>query len=81
MDYKLDHRCEHLKSPRGWAAVYTLSFLKDGVWYVQKFSDNNPSRMYPSEAEAKERNKELARPWLASNDPDAGISEQPSGSD
>lgn len=75
MDYKLDHKCEHLKSPHGWAAAYTLSFPKDGVLRVQKFYDSDKLRVLPSEAEAKERNRELARSWLASNDPAGRIFE------
>ena len=78
LDYKLDHKCEHLKSPSGWAAVYTLSFYKDGKYHVQRFLDADPGRVFPSEEEAKERNRELARHWLSSEDPDGRIFEEPS---
>jgi len=78
MDYKLDHKCERLKSPNGWAAVYTLSFLKDGELQIMRFSDSDLTRVFPNQEEAKERNRELARNWLASNDPDGRIFEEPS---
>ena len=77
MDYKLEHKCELLKSPKGWAAVYTLSFLKDGRWIVQRFLDPEPTRVFPNRDEAKERNRELAKNWLSSNDPSGRISEEP----
>jgi hypothetical protein len=76
VDYKLDHQCEHLKSPAGWASVYTLSFWKDDKWTVVRFLDD-PSRVFRSRDEAKERNRELAGNWLASNDPDGRIFEEP----
>jgi len=76
MDYKLDHKCEHLRSPNDWAAAFTLSHLLDGVWNVQKFSDPDCERIYPTEAEAKERNRELARSWLAANDAAGRIFEE-----
>lgn len=78
MDYKLDHKCEHLRSPNGWAAVYTLSFMKHGELQIHRFYDNDPNRVFTTQEEAKERNRELARHWLSANDPDGRIFEDPS---
>ncbi len=75
VDYKLDHKCEHLKAPKGWAAVFTLSFWKDGKWHVQRFFDSDDNLVFSSKEEAKERNRELARHWLSSNDPEGRILE------
>jgi hypothetical protein len=75
VDYKLEHECEHLKSPKGWAAVYTLSFRNGDEWTVQRFFDAEPDRVFPSREEAEERNRELARNWLSLNDPDGRIYE------
>jgi hypothetical protein len=58
--------------------VYTLSFLKDGALHVQQFFDSAPKRVFTSQEEAKERNRELARHWLSANDPDGRIFEEPS---
>ena len=74
MDYKLDHKCEHLKAPKGWAAIFTLSsWGADG--YVQLFLDSEKTLVFSSEEEAKERNRKLARNWLSSNDPEGRIFE------
>jgi len=75
MNYKLDHRCEHLKSPDSWTAIYTLSFWKNDKWDVQRFLDNDQQRVFRTQEEAKERNRELARNWLSLNDLDGTISE------
>jgi len=73
VDYKLEHKCELLKSPKGWAAVYTLSYLKDGKLTDQRFFDPGSDRVFSSRDEAEERNRELARNWLSLNDSDGRI--------
>ncbi len=75
MDYKLEHKCEHLKSPNGWAAVYILTFFKDGQFHSVRYFDNDSNRIFSNQEEAKERNRELARHWLKLNDPDGRIYE------
>jgi hypothetical protein len=92
VDHKLGHQCEHLKSPEGWAAKYTLGFWKsagqpcawcgapptaDGAWHEHCFRDGDADRVFPSQDEAKERNRELARHWLSLNDPDGRSFEEP----
>lgn len=81
MDYKLDHKCEHLKSAHGWAAAFTLSHLRDGAWNEQRFSDPDSDRVFPTEAQAKERNRQLARRWLDENDSTGRIFEDSPPSD
>jgi len=76
VDYKLDHKCEELKSPKGWAPKFTLSHMQDGKWVVERFFDSDPRLVCRSQDEAKERNRELARNWLSSKDPEGRIFEE-----
>ncbi|MDO8432759.1 MAG: hypothetical protein Q7S58_10180 [Candidatus Binatus sp.] len=75
MDYKLEHKCDRIRAPQGWTAVYTLSHMKDGTWHVHKFANDEPTRVFATEQQAKERNWELAKAWLVAEDPDGQIFE------
>lgn len=72
MDYRLDHKLEHLK-PEGWVPVFWLRFSEGERHTECGFRLNGV--VSPSRDEAKERNREVFRRWLRLNDPEGRFEE------
>jgi hypothetical protein len=74
LNYLLKHRCYRLRDGR-WISKFSLDHCEYGVLHSTLYFDPRADLTFDSEAEAKERNRELATNWRQANCPDAELCE------